>query len=167
MATTGQNFKGDHGPSKLEGTVAMISELQQEETLRELCGGPQGIPHQEGLLPETSVSFWCEEGSMAEDHCFSLRHRNARGNGCLRRKRSPWPSQSHVNSRRGHFLGARHADSPVYCLFRLVPAASRLILPKIPLALGYSPADEPLIALHFPLQQIQILGWLHDLGHLT
>lgn len=42
--------------------------------------------------------------------------------------------------------------------------ASRLTLPKIPLVLGHSSAEESLIAPYFPPQQTQILGVLGDHG---
>lgn len=82
-ATTGQNFKGDQGPSKLERVGAMLTELQQEENLMEQCRGHMVSAIRKVSFQRQLVVSDLKQGALPEDHYFSLMCKNARGNACL------------------------------------------------------------------------------------
>lgn len=104
-----QDFKGDLGPSKLEG-AAVISELQPEGTLRELSGDHLVSPIRK-VSSQRQLGISGGKGALfltaVQEEMVAYGRRKARG---LSRAQQT-PSLLRL------LAAARHTDSPVCCLF--------------------------------------------------
>lgn len=61
----------------------MMTELQQEGNVMEQCRGRMVSPIRKVSFQRQLVVSGLKKGALPEDHYFSLRCKNARGNACL------------------------------------------------------------------------------------